>query len=67
MQYMFRTLSKGLRRQVLDGDLEETRYDWPSSEEGNTEEELEGQGRTPLRETGRSRLPCNGVCYINGG
>jgi len=50
---------------VLDGDLEETRYDWPSSEEGNTEEELEGQGRTPLRETGRSRLPCNGVCYIN--
>jgi len=46
---------------VLDGALEETRYSWPSGGEAAEE----GDDRTPLQETGRSRLPTNGVCYIN--
>lgn len=39
---------------MLQGELQEIRFEWPKSD-----------GEV-LVETGRSNLPTNGVCYING-
>jgi len=43
---------------VLDGALEEVRYEWPEKKEAQEEEGT-------MVEVGRSGLPLNGVCYIN--
>lgn len=40
---------------MLQGELQETRFAWP--DKNNPDE--------PLKETGRSKMPLNGVCYIN--
>ncbi|KAF0295273.1 Cysteine dioxygenase type 1 [Amphibalanus amphitrite] len=40
---------------VLQGELQEIRYKWPTDETPNN----------GMEELGRTRLPLNGVCYIN--
>lgn len=42
----------------LDGELLETKYEWPEKVEG--EEEME------MKEKCKTILPKNAVCYING-
>ena len=43
----------------LDGELLETKYDWPSNDFNNNEEK-------EMIEKGRTVLKKNEVCYING-
>ena len=47
----------GFRRpQVLQGELQETRYQWPTDQ----------AHKEGMLEVCRTRLPLDGVCYING-
>lgn len=42
----------------LDGELLETKYEWPGIVDGEEEQEMVEKCKTPLRK--------NEVCYING-
>lgn len=47
---------------VLQGELQETRYEWPSVLENN---DMTKETENELKEIGRNTLKCNEICYIN--
>jgi cysteine dioxygenase len=55
---------------MLDGNLREVRFAWPSDSNSNTgspaTESVVGADAQELQPIGSSLLEVNGVCYING-
>jgi len=46
--------------QMLSGSLNEMRYEWPSNDDTDRQDD------EAMKQTGVTRLTDNGVCYING-